>query len=261
MVTSDAAVIDRVRGGDSDAFALLIERYRDSCARLALRMLGDPDDAADAVQDAFVRAYLSLDRYEERERFGSWLLCIVANRCHSSADRARRRSRLASEWWHAYSDSRSDQHAQGHERDHALALRLSAALAALPAATREALVKKYANDLSYDEISSDTGVTVSALKMRVARGSAQLRKALASAGVTAAAISIVLATHAPRKSEPRAATVIACDTLRAIMRDTLPRAAADSMLPADRCADDSTHVDRPRSTALGASTWRIRYGR
>src|SRR5690348_1977323 len=98
---SDAAVIGRVRSGERDAFALLVERYHARCVRLAQRLLADPDEAEDAVQDAFIRAYRSLDRYEERERFGAWLLCIVANRCRSASARAARQARVAGEWWHA----------------------------------------------------------------------------------------------------------------------------------------------------------------
>ncbi|MGI9090632.1 MAG: sigma-70 family RNA polymerase sigma factor, partial [Gemmatimonadaceae bacterium] len=102
MVTSDAAVIGRVRAGDADAFSLIVERYQDRCARLAMRLLGDPDDAADAVQDAFIRAYNSLDRYHERDRFGSWLMCIVANRCRSATSTSSRRAHVAGEWWRTH---------------------------------------------------------------------------------------------------------------------------------------------------------------
>src|SRR5665213_1086700 len=123
MVISDAAVVSRIREGESDAFALLFERYYERCARLAMRLLGDPDEAADAVQDAFIRAYLSLDSYQERDRFGSWLMCIVANRCRSATDAARRRASVAGEWMRGHSD-----HIHGadmnREGDHALAQRL-----------------------------------------------------------------------------------------------------------------------------------------
>jgi RNA polymerase sigma-70 factor (ECF subfamily) len=237
MVISDAAVVSRIRDGESDAFAVLFERYHDRCARLAMRLLGDPDDAADAVQDAFIRAYLSLDSYQERDRFGSWLMCIVANRCRSATDAARRRASIAGEWMRAHADpvSSSEPHREG---DHALAQRLSEALGTLPDATRTVVLRKYGEGLSYEEISADTGVAVSALKMRVARGSAQLRRTLIGAGVTIAAIAIIVAGHSRDTSKPRTATVIACDTIRAMMHDTLGASTRDSLLPPGRCAGD-----------------------
>lgn len=242
MVNSDAAVVDRIRGGESDAFGLLFERYHERCARLAMRLLGDPDDAADAVQDAFIRAYLSLDSYQERDRFGSWLMCIVANRCRSASDAARRRANIAAEWMCACAEPPHAAEAD-RERDHALAQRLDEALGALPDATRAAVLRKYGDGVTYEEISADTGVGVSALKMRVSRGSAQLRRALTGAGITVASIALIMFTHSHDSNRPRAATIIACDTLRAIMHDTLGAATRDSLLPRDRCRDE-THPIR-----------------
>jgi|GEM_PF-1210424 RNA polymerase sigma-70 factor (ECF subfamily) len=250
MGISDAAVVSRIREGERDAFALLFERYHERCARLAMRLLGDPDDAADAVQDAFIRAYLSLDSYQERDRFGSWLMCIVANRCRSATDAARRRGNVASEWVRARTDS-------GHggdvsrECDHALAQQLNDALGTLPDATRTVVLRKYSEGLSYEEISADTGIAVSALKMRVARGSAQLRRTLIGAGVTVATIALIMVTHSRETNKPRAATVIACDTLRAIMHDTIGAATRDSLLPPGRC-DDDTRTLRHEPAIRGA---------
>lgn len=249
MVISDAAVVDRIRDGESDAFALLFERYHERCARLAMRLLGDADDADDAVQDAFIRAYLSLDSYQERDRFGSWLMCIVANRCRSASDTARRRANIAGEWMRAHADPVNDG-AVNRESDHALAQRLDEALGTLPDATRTAVLRKYGEGLTYEEISADTGVAVSALKMRVARGSAQLRRTLVGAGVTVAAIALIMVTHTREKNQPRAATVIACDTLRAIMHDTLGAATRDSLLPPGRCGEN-THALRRKQPARG----------
>lgn len=249
MVISDAAVVDRIRDGESDAFALLFERYHERCARLAMRLLGDPDDAADAVQDAFIRAYLSLDSYQERDRFGSWLMCIVANRCRSASDAALRRANIAGEWMRAHADPVHGGEVN-RESDPALAQRLDEALSRLPDATRTAVLRKYGDGLTYEEIAADTGITVSALKMRVARGSAQLRRTLLGAGVTVAAIALIMVTHSRERNQPRAATVVACDTLRAIMHDTLGAATRDSLLPPDHCGQD-THALRREYPARG----------
>lgn len=247
-LSSDAAVIGRVRAGEREAFTLLVERYRARCVRLARRLLADPDDAEDAVQDAFIRAYCSLDRYEERERFGAWLLCIVANRCHSTTARAARQARVAGEWWHAQRCAAGES-AVPVNGDHALAARLADALETLPAATRDVVLQRYAHELSYEEIAGQTGVGISALKMRALRGSAQLRRALVAAGVTVAAVTTLVLARRPREATTRPAVAIACDTLRTLMHDTLASPSHDSVvtLPG-RCADAQVAVPRRRPT-------------
>lgn len=218
MVISDAEAIGRIRAGDMDAFATLVERYREPGLRLATRLLGDPDDAADAVQDAFIRAYSALDRYEERERFSAWLMRIVANRCHSLATSRRRRTRAAEAW-------RSTVGPAGELStgvpDPLLRLALEEALAALPPATRDVIVQRYHDDIGYGELAERSGISVSALKMRVARGSAQLRRALLAGGVTLCGAVLILAAHRPTVTRSRPAAVVACDTLRALIHDTL----------------------------------------
>lgn len=273
MLMSDAAVIGRVRAGDPDAFSMLVARYHDRCARLAARLLGDDDDVADAVQEAFIRAYYSLDSYQERDRFGAWLMCIVANRCHSARSARTRRMATAGEWWRIRALS-ADVDSPA-ERDHALAEQLGNALQLLPAETREAVISRHALDMSYEELAMQTGAGVSALKMRVARGSARLRGVLAGAGVTLATVALVVVAHAPEQragdSGSRPAAAVACDTLAAILRDTLSPAVngtvrRDSALFPPRCGGEAsprpgaeparlpgTHPDTTQNTPADAS--------
>ena len=63
----DAAIVERVLAGDTDAYALLVSRYRDRYARFAVHMLGNREDAEEALQDAFIRAYRSPARWEDPE--------------------------------------------------------------------------------------------------------------------------------------------------------------------------------------------------
>lgn len=257
MVISEASVIARVRAGDVDAFTLLVDRYHQVCAQLALQLLGDPDDAADAVQEALIRAYNSLSAYEDRGRFGAWLMCIVANRCRSARHSSRRRAAAAAEWLRSHGDIKSQAGYTPPERDHALMARLNTALSQLPAETSSVVVRKYCAELSYEEIAAETGVGVSALKMRVARGSDQLRRTLAAAGVTAAAALLIVSAHVPRSNRPRPVTVVACDTLRALMRDTLAdtldNSTQDQMrdsLFAERCG----YVDDARDSGVSGNS-------
>src|SRR6266699_2781043 len=89
--TSDAALVRRVHAGDTGAYADLVARYRDRLGRYALHMLGNREDAEEVLQDSFVRAYRSLARCDDPERFGAWLYGILVNRCRTAGARAARR--------------------------------------------------------------------------------------------------------------------------------------------------------------------------
>jgi RNA polymerase sigma-70 factor (ECF subfamily) len=79
--TSDEEAIRRVLAGDRDAFAVLVERYQGRAFRLALRVLRNEESARDAVQDAFLKAYSSLSRFQGRSSFYTWLYRLVMNQC------------------------------------------------------------------------------------------------------------------------------------------------------------------------------------
>lgn len=87
---ADADAVARFRAGDEGAFRTLVERHSRAVFRVAYRMTGNEQDAEDVVQEAFLRAYRSLGRFEERARFASWLHRIAAN-CAYDVLRARAR--------------------------------------------------------------------------------------------------------------------------------------------------------------------------
>ena len=182
----DAAIVRRVLAGDADAYGLIVERYYDRYARFAVHMVGNREDAEEALQDAFLRAYHALGRYEERERFAGWLLRIVVNECRTVAARGRRREhrfpRLEPAAWDAVAATQAAGEAPDEASERA-ALReaLARGLARLPREQREALLLKYTEGLSYDEIAAATGAGTSALKMRVKRACERLREILVGA--------------------------------------------------------------------------------
>ena len=92
----DAEAVRRARDGDREAFRVLVERHQGRAYRLALRVLRDEEGARDVVQDAFLKAWGSLDRFEGRSGFYTWLYRIVMNLC---LDRRRRsHTRREVEW-------------------------------------------------------------------------------------------------------------------------------------------------------------------
>jgi RNA polymerase sigma-70 factor (ECF subfamily) len=170
----DAAIVARVVGGDTAAYSILVARYRAQFARYAVRMLGNREDAEEALQDAFVRAYRSLARCDDPERFGSWLFRILANRCRTSGTRRGRREKTFVRDEVALLDASEDHPA---ERD-AWREEINRALLMLDDDQREAFLLKHVEELGYDEMATLTGVGVSALKMRVKRACERLRMLL-----------------------------------------------------------------------------------
>ena len=168
---SDRVLVERVLAGETDAFALLVARYRDKYARYATRMLGNREDAEDALQDSFVRAYRSLARCEDRDRFGAWLFRILLNRCRTAGGR-----RVVREKRFVADESAIEGAATDHTADRtAWREEIDRALERLDEDQREAFLLKHVEDLSYDEMAEMTGVGVSALKMRVKRACDRLR--------------------------------------------------------------------------------------
>ena len=171
-MSDDAADVRRVLAGDVDAYAALVDRYYDRCARFAVRMLGNRDDAEDALQVTFVRAYRALDRYQERDRFSAWLYRILVNQCRSiAARRAHREKVFVRE--EALLLNAPDRSTSWTGEDEEFVQRV---LSELDPLLREAFLLKYIEEMSYEEMSTLTGVGVSALKMRVKRACDRLRE-------------------------------------------------------------------------------------
>ncbi|MEO8908943.1 MAG: RNA polymerase sigma factor [Gemmatimonadaceae bacterium] len=172
---SDGQLIAEILAGDVESFRLLVGRHRDTCTRFAVRMLGSHADADDVLQSAFMRAYRGLGKCRDRERFGGWLYQIVVNECRTFASRQRQRElRFVND---ADLIDRAEAKTDEGSSDE-MSERVEHALAQLPLEQREAFLLKYVEEMSYEEISEDTRVSVPALKMRVKRACDGLRQLL-----------------------------------------------------------------------------------
>ena len=165
VLMTDDMLVRRVLDGDTAAFTALVDRHAAACTRFATRMLGNREDAEDAVQESFLRAYRSLARYEERQAFRTWLFQILVNRCRTAAVRRQRRQRMFLVDDNAVATASVRPSADSTE----LRAELRRAIDALDPEQREAFLLKHVEQLSYDEMAAATGVGISALKMRVKR--------------------------------------------------------------------------------------------
>ena len=165
----DAALLAAHVAGDRDAFGALVYRHRDRLWGVALRTLGNPDDAADALQDALISAFRGAAGYRGDAAVTTWLHRIVVNAC---LDRLRRIRPVAPLPETDVADV-ADAHSATEVR-----LDVRAALAALPEGQRLALVLVDMDGRSVAETAEILGVAEGTVKSRCARGRAAMAQML-----------------------------------------------------------------------------------
>lgn len=162
--------------GDALAFRAIVERHHRGMYALALRLLRDPAEAEDVVQESFARAFCAIDRFDPTYRLSTWLYGIALNICRdvwkSARVRTARSHAPVSVWSDASEATRPDALLVAQRRSE----RLWQALEGMRPAYREILVLKDMQELSYQEIQEITGAPITALKIRAIRAREQLRK-------------------------------------------------------------------------------------
>jgi RNA polymerase sigma-70 factor (ECF subfamily) len=166
----DATLVRRALAADTRAFGALVDRHGPPCLRFATRMLGNREDAEDATQETLMRAYVSLDAYDNRTAFRTWLFAILVNRCRTSMLRTMRRERrVRTDGEHVMRATTASDIDGLH-----IEIEIMRALERLSAPLREAFLLKHVEQLEYNEIAAITGHRISALKMRVRRACSRL---------------------------------------------------------------------------------------
>ena len=170
----EAELVARAAAGDREAFGVLVERYAGVARRVARAVLGNPEDADDAAQDAMLSALVKLEQYDRRRPFGPWLLRIVAN---AATDRRRRRTVRRAEPLDpgfVAGGPRPDTTAERR----ALAGRLREALAELPERRRMAVVLFDVEGYSHGEIAEILGIPEGTVRSEVFHARRRLRALL-----------------------------------------------------------------------------------
>jgi RNA polymerase sigma-70 factor (ECF subfamily) len=180
----DESLLEQARQGDSGAFTSLVERYQDELYTMALRLLGTPADAADVVQETFLRAYMNLPKLRAVSVRG-WLFRVAVN---AARDVQRRTVRRPSSPLEDGEGKVLELPAPGlgpeaaaEARERAVAIR--EALLALPVDYRVAVVLRDVNDLSYEEIAVVLKVPLGTVKSRLSRARLQLAGTLRQSAV------------------------------------------------------------------------------
>jgi len=172
--------LQRARKGDADAFGMLVTLHERFVYNLALRTLGNTEDAQDVVQDGFVRAWMALPGFREDSEFRTWLYRIVLNLCLNRFPRLRRDLAALSDEELADSPEPAS-HATDVlsmlEADDARRS-LQREISRLPESQRLLVTLRYQDELSYEEIASLVNLPLGTVKTGLFRAKERLRQAL-----------------------------------------------------------------------------------
>ena len=182
-------LVQRARQGDEECFAALVEQNQGRIYNLALRMVGNPDDAAELWQEAFLNAWKGLGKFQGNSSFATWLYRLTSNVCIDFLRKEKRRSTLSmtvsldddGEAQQAdLPDERFSPHAEAERRERQDTLR--AGLASLSEEHRKVLILRELEGLSYGEIAQLLDLEEGTVKSRSTRARLALRKYLIQSG-------------------------------------------------------------------------------
>ncbi len=159
----EAWLVRLAQRGDLDAFEALVRRHRQQVYRVALRVLGDPIEAEDAAQDAFVQAWRALPRFRGDAAFGTWMYRVVTNGCLNRLRDRRRTDPLPDVLRAAGTDTADSAIARVQIAD------VKRAVANLTPEQRAAWVLRELEGLTYEQIADALDLSLSAVKARIHR--------------------------------------------------------------------------------------------
>jgi RNA polymerase sigma-70 factor, ECF subfamily len=186
METLVKRIIIDVKKGDQQAFAELVELYKDKVYQISYRMVGNVHEAQDISQEAFLRAYMNIDSFDVSRKFSTWLFRIVTN---LSIDRLRKKKpdlyldqEISGTDGLTYSSqvAAAEDLPEDQVITHELQDWIQEEISRLPLKYRSAIILKYIEDLSLKEISEVLDLPVATVKTRIHRGREALRKKLSN---------------------------------------------------------------------------------
>jgi RNA polymerase sigma-70 factor, ECF subfamily len=175
----DRALVEAIRAGDRDAFAMLVERETGAVYRACLRIIGRPHDADDVTQEAFVAAFRAIGTYRGDGSVRGWLIRIAQRIAFRRLAQQRPAATLDTIPEPHLADAAADPHRLLVVREERAAIR--DAVAALPDRYREVVALRFFGDLSLAEVAETTGRPLNTVKTHLRRGLERLRPTLGMA--------------------------------------------------------------------------------
>jgi len=187
-ISAERILIDRVLSGDTEAFAPLVEEHQRMVYNLALRMLRNPQNAQDAAQDAFLRAFRSLSKFRGESSFSVWLYRLTSNICLDALRKSKRAGKVVSLYPDDDDEGRMldlpdtaplpEESAERQENIECV----RAAMKSLSPEHREILMLREVDGLNYAEIAEQLNINEGTVKSRINRAKLALRRELEKSG-------------------------------------------------------------------------------
>lgn len=174
MTTNDQVYINKILNGDSAAFAVLVERYKDLVYTLAIRMMKNKEEAEEVAQDAFVKAYTSLNKFKGASKFSTWIYRVTYNTCLDRIKKNKRTQRTVTIDEYTEHQVKTIDNAldkiESKERQEAI----QQCIELLPAEDSFLLTLYYFEELSLDEISKIVNLKPNNVKVKLFRSRKKL---------------------------------------------------------------------------------------
>lgn len=173
-------LIEKILNGKQDLYEILVERYSSMVFHVVRRFEKDPDEVEELAQEIFVKAYEKLRQFNSNSKFSTWLYSIAMNHCRDYAKNVRRKNHRISEMDSGFIDSNLTEQQTPHLK---MEIKewgqlLKKSLLQLADDYSEPFLMKYRDGMSYKTMSEETGVSESALKVRVHRARKELKTIL-----------------------------------------------------------------------------------
>jgi RNA polymerase sigma factor (sigma-70 family) len=177
---ADRAIVDEVRGGEVRRYALLVDRHKDRAMTLAVRLVGNREEAEELVQDAFVRAFKNLAQFRGDSSFGTWFYRVLYNLCMTKVTRRPARRAMIDLDDDQVLDSigvaEADISIQEKMEEEELQSLIALEIEHLPGKFKLALTLFYVQEMSYEEMAEVLQQPLGTVKTILFRGRNLLRK-------------------------------------------------------------------------------------
>ncbi len=182
-LTDEELILEFQQNNTVRAYEILVERYKNPLTNYVFRFLGDYESCMDVVQEAFIKVYRYKDSYSSIAKFSTWIYTIAGNLARTEYQRRRRRKFFSINAYGEEKDETYDIPDESYRPDEMTDSGIKdeiiqKAIQKVSPAYREMVILRDIQQLSYEEISEITGITVGTVKSRINRGRAQLQELL-----------------------------------------------------------------------------------
>lgn len=163
-ILSDEEIVEKVRSGDRDLYAVIIERYASKLLRYASNMIREKDLTAHIVQDAFIKGYVNLNGFDSKKKFSSWIYRIVHNEAMNVLKKTKREKPIPEGF-----DFESEEDIEKSFEQKETSVRVEKCLGVLPRIYSAPLALFYFEDKSYQEIGDILRIPIGTVGTRISR--------------------------------------------------------------------------------------------